>query len=64
MEQIPSLQDLQQNSQVFDTEHSLNFHIPNVSIVRIYSPPVIYNDQAFTEFVNREKDVSNLSTRI
>ena len=44
MEQIPSLQDLQQDSQVFDTEHSLNLHIPNVSIVRTYSPLVIYND--------------------
>ena len=44
MEQIPSLQDSQQDSQVFDTEHSLNLHIPNVSVVRIYSPPVIYND--------------------
>ena len=55
MEQIPSLQDLQQDSQVFDTEHSLNLHIPNISIVRIYSPLVIYNDQVFTEFVNREE---------
>ena len=27
MEQIPSLQDLQQDSQVFDTEYSLNLHI-------------------------------------
>ena len=44
MEQIPSLQDLQQDFQVFDTEHSLNLHIPNISIVRTYSPLVIYND--------------------
>ena len=44
MEQIPSLQDLQQDSQVFDTEHSLNLHIPNISIVRTYSPLAIYND--------------------
>ena len=55
MEQIPSLQDLQQDSQVFDTEHSLNLHIPNISIVRTYSPPVVYNDQTFTEFVNGEE---------
>ena len=55
MEQIPSLQDLQQDSQVFDTEHSLNLHIPNISIERTYSLPVVYNDQAFTEFVNREE---------
>ena len=52
MEQISSHQDFQQDSQVFDTEHSLNLHTPNVSIERTYSPPVIYNDRAFTEFVN------------
>ena len=44
MEQTSSLQDFQQDSQVFDIEHSLNFHTPNVSIERTYSPPVIYND--------------------
>ena len=55
MEQTPSLQDLQQDSQVFDIEYSLNLHIPNISIERTYSPPVIYNDQAFTEFVNGEE---------
>ena len=54
-EQILSLQDLQQDSQVFDTEHSLNLHLPNISIKRTYSPLVIYNDQAFTEFVNGEE---------
>ena len=53
-EQISPLQDLQQDSQVFDTEYALNLHIPTVSIERTYSPPVIYNDQAFTEFVNGE----------
>ena len=55
MEQISPLQDFQQDSQVFDTGHSLNLHTPNVSIERTYSPPVIYNDQAFTEFVNGEE---------
>ena len=55
MEQIPSLQNLQQDSQVFDTEYSLNLHIPKISIERTYSPPIVYNDQAFTEFVNREE---------
>ena len=39
-QEIPSLQDLQQDSQVFDTEYSLNLHIPNVSIERTYPPPV------------------------
>ena len=51
MEQIPSIQDLQYDSQVFDTEHLLNLHTPNISIERTYSPPVVCNDQAFTSFV-------------
>ena len=55
MEQISPLQDLQQDSQVFDTEYSLNLHIPTISIERTYSPLVIYNDQAFTEFVKGEE---------
>ena len=55
MEQIPSIQDLQQNSQVFDKEHVLNLHTPTISVERTYSPPVVCNDQAFTEFVNGEE---------
>ena len=55
MEQIPSIKDLQQDSQVFDTEHLLNLHTPNISIERTYSPLVICNDRAFTEFVNGEE---------
>ena len=55
MEQISLPQDFQQDSQVFDTEHSSNLHIPNVSIERTYSPLVIYNDRSFTEFVNGEE---------
>ena len=55
MEQTTSFQDLQQDFQVFDTEYSLNLHIPNVSIERIHSPPVVHNDRAFTEFVNGEE---------
>ena len=43
---------MQQDTQVFDTEYSLNLHISTVSIERTYSPLVIYNDRAFTEFVN------------
>ena len=54
-EHISSLQDLQQDSQVFDTEYSLNLHIPTISVERTYSPPVIYNDRVFTEFDNREE---------
>ena len=45
---------MQHDSQVFDTEYSLNLHIPTISIERTYSPPVIYNNQVFTEFVNGE----------
>ena len=55
MEQIPSIQDLQQDSQVFDTEHLLNLHTPNTSIQKTYSPLVICNDQAFTKFVKGEE---------
>ena len=55
MEQMPSTRDLQQDSQVFDTEHLLNLHTPNISIERTYSPLVICNDRAFTEFVNGEE---------
>ena len=55
MEQIPSFQDLQQDSQVFDTEHLLNLHTPNISIEGTYFPLVICDDRAFTEFVNGEE---------
>ena len=55
MDKISPLQDLQQDSQVFDTEYSLNLHIPTISIERTYSLLVIYNDRAFTEFVNGEE---------
>ena len=54
-EHMSLLQDLQQDSQVFDTEYSLNLHIPTISIERTYSPLVVYNDQAFREFVNGEE---------
>ena len=54
-EQTTSFQDSQQDFQVFDTEYSLNLHIPNVSIERIHSPPFVHNDRAFTEFVNGEE---------
>ena len=57
MEQTTPFQDSQQDFQVFYIEYSLNLHIPNVSIERIYSPPVVHNDQAFTEFVKEKKDV-------
>ena len=43
-EQIPFIHDLQRDSQVFDTEHLLNLHTPNISIERTYSPLIISND--------------------
>ena len=43
-EQIPSIQDFQQDSQVFEIEHLLHLHTPNISIEWTYSPPVICND--------------------
>ena len=55
MEQIPSIQDLQQDSKVFDIEHLLNLHTPNISIERTYSPLIVCNDRAFTEFVKGEQ---------
>ena len=55
MEQTTSFQDSQQDFQLFGTEYSLNLHVPNVSIERIHSPPIIHNDQAFTEFVKGEE---------
>ena len=45
MEQITSFQDSQQDFQVSHIEYSLDLHIPNVSIKRIHSPPVVHNDQ-------------------
>ena len=43
MEQITSFQDSRQNFQVSNIEYSLDLHIPNVSIERIHSPPVVHN---------------------
>ena len=43
MEQTTSFQDSQQDFQVFDTEYSLNLHIPNVFIERIHFPLVVHN---------------------
>ena len=54
-EQIPSIQDLHQDSQVHETEHLLHLHTPNISEERTYSPPVVCNDRAFTEFVQGEE---------
>ena len=57
-EQISSLQDIQQessDSQVFEMEQLLLLHTPNIFIGRTYSPLVVCNDCAFTEFVQGEE---------
>ena len=57
-EQIPSIQGLHQDSsdsEVFETEHLLLLHTPNIFKEWTYSPPVIFNDRAFTKFLQGEK---------
>ena len=54
-EQATAFQDLQQDFQVSNIEYSLDLHVPNMSLERIHSPPVVYNDRAFTEFINGEE---------
>ena len=44
-------QDLQQDFQVSNVELSLDLHAPNVSLERIYAPPVVHNDYTLTEFI-------------
>ena len=56
MEQASPIQDIQQecsDSQVFEAEPFL--HTPNVVTECTYSPPVICNDHAFTEFIQGEE---------
>ena len=56
-EQTSSIQNIQQecsDSQVFQTEQLLLLHTPNIFIEWTYSPLVICNDRAFTEFVQGE----------
>ena len=57
-EQTSSIQDIQQecsDSQVFETERLLFLHTPNIFIEWTYSPPVICNDHAFTEFIQGQE---------
>ena len=42
--QITVFQDLQQDFQLSNVELSLDLHVPNVSLERIYAPPVVHND--------------------
>ena len=43
-EQPTASQDLRQDFQVPNAEYSLDLHVPNVSLERIHSPPVVHND--------------------
>ena len=52
---IPDIQQESSDSQVFETEQLLLLHTPNIFIEWTYSPPVIYNDRAFTEFIQGEE---------
>ena len=54
-EQATCLQDLQQDFQVSNVEFSLDLHIPNISLERIHTPPVVHNDRTFTEFIKGEE---------
>ena len=55
MEQGTAFQDLWQDFQVSNIEYSLDLHVSDISLERIHSPPVVYNDRAFTEFINDEE---------
>ena len=54
-DQTTVFQDLQQDFQVSNVVLSLDLHVPNVSLERIYAPPVVHNDQALTEFIQGEE---------
>ena len=54
-EQATVFQDLQQDFQVSNVEFSLDLHVPNVSLERIHTPPVVHNDRALTEFIHGEE---------
>ena len=54
-DQITVLQDLQQDLQVSNVELSLDLHAPNVSLEKIYTPPVVHNNHALTEFIQGEE---------
>ena len=50
-----SFQDLQQDFQLTNAESSLDLHVSNVLLERLYAPPVVHNDQMFTEFIQGEE---------
>ena len=54
-DQTTVFQDLQQDLQVSNLELSFNLHAPNVLLERIYTPLVVHNDRALTEFIQGEE---------
>ena len=54
-DQTTVFQELQQYFQVSSVELSLDLHVPNVSLERIYAPLVVHNDGALMEFVQGEE---------
>ena len=54
-DQTTVFQDLQQDFQVSNVELSLDLHVPNVSLERIYAPPVVHNNRALTEFIQGDE---------
>ena len=54
-DQTTVFQDLQQDFQVSNVELSLDLHVHNILLERIYAPQVVHNDQALTEFIQGEE---------
>ena len=54
-DQTTVFQDLQQDFQVSNVELSLDLHVPNISLERIYARPVVHDDCALTKFIQGEE---------
>ena len=54
-DQTTVFQNLQQDFQVSNVELSLDLHVPNISLERIYTPLVVHNDHALTAFSQGEE---------
>ena len=54
-DQATVFQDQQKDFQVSNVELSLDLQASNVSLERIYAPPVVHNDHALTEFIQGEE---------
>ena len=54
-DQTTVFQDLWQDFQISNVELSLDLHVPNISLERIYALPVVHNDRALMEFIQGEE---------